>query len=368
MTTNGRSRALPLILFAVLAILTLVASMALHNAVGDQERRLLHERTGEVGALLVSSIGSVGSSLDIAGSVYEASGSQTVFEKSARPLVARSGGVVAVIQADGGRLVVRAAVGSGLAANDIVGGEREALIRRAGGAAGAVSTIITGSTSADRRLAYALARPGGTVYEETPIGPVRPIKSTPDSPFNELQGVIYTTSTPAPDQILATTTAGTSLRGPVERRVVTVGADHWLLVTESRHPLVGSLARSIPWIVLGLGLFGSAILAAVIGLLLRRRAYALALVAERTADHERTLVDLETARTAAETANLSKSEFLSRMSHELRTPLNAVLGFAQLLEIDGALSAEQHESVTQIVKGGRHLLDLINEVLDIARI
>jgi PAS domain S-box-containing protein len=73
------------------------------------------------------------------------------------------------------------------------------------------------------------------------------------------------------------------------------------------------------------------------------------------------------AQEAAEAANRSKSEFLSRMSHELRTPLNAVLGFGQLLELD-TLTGEQRESVEQILKGGRHLLDLINEVLDISRI
>lgn len=73
------------------------------------------------------------------------------------------------------------------------------------------------------------------------------------------------------------------------------------------------------------------------------------------------------AKEAAEAANHAKSEFLSRMSHELRTPLNAILGFGQLLEMD-SLSADQRESVDQILKGGRHLLDLINEVLDIARI
>lgn len=83
-------------------------------------------------------------------------------------------------------------------------------------------------------------------------------------------------------------------------------------------------------------------------------------VAERTAE-------LEEARLGADRANHAKSEFLSRMSHELRTPLNAVLGFAQLLEMD-ALSAEQRESVEDIRKGGSHLLELINEVLDIARI
>jgi PAS domain S-box-containing protein len=73
------------------------------------------------------------------------------------------------------------------------------------------------------------------------------------------------------------------------------------------------------------------------------------------------------AQEAAEAANQSKSEFLSRMSHELRTPLNAVLGFGQLLEL-GTLTDDQRESVDQILKGGRHLLDLINEVLDISRI
>ncbi len=77
--------------------------------------------------------------------------------------------------------------------------------------------------------------------------------------------------------------------------------------------------------------------------------------------------EAERAREDAERANRAKSEFLSRMSHELRTPLNAILGFGQLLEMDG-LEPQHQESVEQILKGGKHLLDLINEVLDIARI
>ena len=73
------------------------------------------------------------------------------------------------------------------------------------------------------------------------------------------------------------------------------------------------------------------------------------------------------ASAEAERANQAKSEFLSRMSHELRTPLNAVIGFGQLLQLD-RLDAGQAEAADQIVMAGRHLLQLIDEVLDISRI
>jgi PAS domain S-box-containing protein len=80
-------------------------------------------------------------------------------------------------------------------------------------------------------------------------------------------------------------------------------------------------------------------------------------------------VELTDAKAAAERANLAKSDFLSNMSHELRSPLNAILGFAQLLETDATpLTATQKESTGQILQAGWYLLDLINEVLDLALI
>jgi PAS domain S-box-containing protein len=78
-------------------------------------------------------------------------------------------------------------------------------------------------------------------------------------------------------------------------------------------------------------------------------------------------VKLKEAKEAAEAANEAKSEFLSRMSHELRTPMNSILGFGQLLQ-RSPLPADQARSVEHILKAGRHLLNLINEVLEIARI
>ncbi len=76
---------------------------------------------------------------------------------------------------------------------------------------------------------------------------------------------------------------------------------------------------------------------------------------------------LQEAKEEAERANMAKSEFLSRMSHELRTPLNAILGFGQILELQETEPLAK-ESVGHILKGGRHLLGLINEVLDIAKV
>ncbi len=78
--------------------------------------------------------------------------------------------------------------------------------------------------------------------------------------------------------------------------------------------------------------------------------------------------ELRQARDAAEYANRAKSAFLSCTSHELRTPLNAVIGFAQLLEMNNLLGNDDQESVEEILKAGRHLLELINEILDISGI
>ena len=93
------------------------------------------------------------------------------------------------------------------------------------------------------------------------------------------------------------------------------------------------------------------------------------LIGSHNAVRKRVELELNSARAIAEEANLAKSEFLSSMSHELRTPLSAILGFAQLIESGlPAPTTSQQRSLDQILKAGWYLLDLINEILDLALI
>ena len=85
------------------------------------------------------------------------------------------------------------------------------------------------------------------------------------------------------------------------------------------------------------------------------------LVAQRT-------VELAKAKEVAETANRAKTVFLANMSHELRTPLNAILGFAQMMERDARIPDDERQNLQTINRSGRHLLTIINEVLEITRI
>jgi PAS domain S-box-containing protein len=90
-------------------------------------------------------------------------------------------------------------------------------------------------------------------------------------------------------------------------------------------------------------------------------------VAVDITDRKKMEKELIHARNEAQKANKAKSEFLSRMSHELRTPMNSILGFAQLLEM-GELNASQTRGVNHILKSGKYLLNMINEVLELSRI
>lgn len=91
-------------------------------------------------------------------------------------------------------------------------------------------------------------------------------------------------------------------------------------------------------------------------------------VAERTQELVTKNVELEQTRQAAEAANRAKSTFLANMSHEIRTPLNAILGYAHILTRDTDLNTRQVSAIQTIAQNGRHLLNVINDVLDLSKI
>ncbi len=100
----------------------------------------------------------------------------------------------------------------------------------------------------------------------------------------------------------------------------------------------------------------------------RKLEHTLADLEQRTRDLESAQESLRSARDAADASNQAKSEFLANMSHELRTPLNAILGFTQLMLRDQGLAAEHQENLEVITQSGEHLLDLINDVLEMSKI
>jgi signal transduction histidine kinase/ActR/RegA family two-component response regulator len=105
----------------------------------------------------------------------------------------------------------------------------------------------------------------------------------------------------------------------------------------------------------------------------RALAQAQQLIAQRVTERDRAVIAehrMDVEKRAADEANRTKSEFLAMMSHELRTPMNGVLGFAQLLggEHFGPLSTKQKEFVDHILASGHHLLELINDILDLSKI
>jgi hemerythrin-like metal-binding protein len=126
---------------------------------------------------------------------------------------------------------------------------------------------------------------------------------------------------------------------------------------ESQRRMLAAVAKGHQLIIIGFILVPIPIFAAVVSIFFVRRLL-------------REIRNRAQAERSAENASKSKSDFLSSMSHELRTPMNAVLGFAQMMQFDpkNSLSPAQNEHVKSIIAGGNHLLELVNGILDLARI
>jgi signal transduction histidine kinase/CheY-like chemotaxis protein len=352
---------LAIIVFVVISGISVATSLGLRSVVHNQEHRLLNERANELGAYLKSALTQAVASLSAAGQAVAVDGpTSTLFTSLATPLTLQ-GGTVAVAQLTGGRYVTTAAIGNGATVGQPVPAAADSVLDRATTPGLMVFDVY--QDNADNHYVEALKLPSKVptvVYLSGVLPKPRPIPTTKDSPYRELDVALYAGTTQDPKRLVLISGGVPKASSNPVKKLTPIGADQLLVVVAGHGALVGTFAQSVPWIVLGGGLVLAVLLAVLVEVLTRRRAYALNLVEQRTRA-------MYQAQMAAEAANRSKSEFLSRMSHELRTPLNAVLGFSQLLELD-ELTSDQEQAVGQITKGGRHLLDLINEILDISQI
>jgi signal transduction histidine kinase/ActR/RegA family two-component response regulator len=352
--------ATPLLILLIMLGVTAGGGLAAQHLVNDQERRMLDQRTTELSGFLTATVVGIRSPLVAVGQVAISQPNQSaVLTKVAGTALSPASTITVLRQANGQFQRIAGVSGSKAAPVDLATAQQQ-LALRAMTATDLVTSVVAGP-SAHLLIAVKLdATPATVAIWQTPIQPTRPAPSSATSPYRDLDVAVYVSAVASPKSLLLI--SGRQPRAsshPIER-AMSVGSDKWLLQTAPRQPLVGSFASESPLTITAAGVLLSILIVTLVSVLTRRRAYAFNLVQQRTST-------LQQAQASAEEANLAKSEFLSRMSHELRTPLNAVLGFSQLLELDH-LTADQKASVSQITKGGRHLLNLINEVLDISHI
>jgi signal transduction histidine kinase len=343
-----------------LAGATLVAFLVTRNVVSDQEDRILHERTGEITLLLQSAVEDLSASLRPV-ALAARLGGLAAFAKEARAQRGAGGAprTFALVQLGGGHLSVAAVAGPRLARGDVLSGAREAAVERALARSELVATPVFRS-GGRRLLGFALGppltAPRTAAYLELRLNPPRAAGVAQQRPFHEVEVLLYATPKPDRNQLLVATTSDLALHGDDVRAPIKAGDQRWLLAVRPRQPLVGSFAEAAPWIILGVGLLGAVLATVVVLVLVRRRDYALALVAERT-------VQLEEA-------NRELGAFSYSVSHDLRAPLRAIDGFSRLLldEYADELPSDARRYLGLVGKNAQEMSRLIDGLLTFSRL
>jgi diguanylate cyclase (GGDEF)-like protein/PAS domain S-box-containing protein len=285
---------LSVVVFAVLMAGSLTAAFYGRKVANDQEGRLLSQRAGEAAALLTNVMTqSQASARSLAAVAAATSGDPAAFAGTAGqdPTVAKGQVGVALVRPDAGGYRVVTGLGPGPAAGQELTGPAADAVRRAeDGGNFTTSPVFTVGPDGQRRIGSALRSGSGpgslVVYRESILGSVgvrRQLTST--QPFAEIEAALYDGPRADPAQVVLATRA-LPIPGRTVERVVDVGADKWLLVVAANRPLIGSLAMIEPWRDLARGLVAALLVTALVEVLRRRRAWALALVDERTATLE----------------------------------------------------------------------------------
>jgi two-component system, NtrC family, sensor histidine kinase HydH len=322
------------VVLVVLGGAVVASSLSTLNVIRHQERLILQERTGEAAAVLGSAFASVRDSLQLLGSIAGSGpGNRPLFASAARSVLGPGQGLLVTAQRRASMRVI-AAAGAAPAIGQAIPDAQAQLGRRALSTAGTVSGLA--QQGAQRWLYFALgggAGPGTVVWWEAPLSQAITIEASPGSPFGYLDIAVYLSARPDPSTLVAATTKHLPLAGlqyPFQ-----VGHDTWLLVTASTFPLVGSLVKNTPWIILVMGGLAVALTVTVVEAQGRRRDYAAAQVREKTASLRTALAELQTAQTqlVRQEKMAAVGQLASTVGHELRNPLAVITNALYLLEV-----------------------------------
>jgi diguanylate cyclase (GGDEF)-like protein len=285
------------IVLAVFLIFALAGAFAAHDVLRDQENRLVAERASEVGAQLTNDLTATATNLRALGTLAGLKSTPEVFNKAANSLLVGPARALALIEPKGDGYRVVASIGDGWPAGPVETPEQLVLLERAEYQPSMVSSVVHGTY--DRRLAFALGVPpdegGWIVVQEDAIDPANPIASAL-LPSSHIQVSFYASTAVTPDAlVLATGWPTVQTTGKTVH--VAVGSDTWTLVVHADRPLTGPFAALVPWLLLGGGIVAAFLAAGIVQVLVRRRDFALELVAERTSELRESLEDLEKAQT-----------------------------------------------------------------------
>jgi signal transduction histidine kinase len=237
--------------------------------------------------------------------------------------------------------------------------------RRALSSAGMVSGLV--QQGSRRWLDFAVgqaAGPGTVVWEQSALSPATVTAPSLSSPWGNLNFALYLSARPHASTLIMATTKSLPLAGLAYP--FRVGHERWLLVTASTHPLVGTLAKNMPWVILLGGALALALTVTVVETLGRRRDYAAALVEERTASLQRAIIELESAQ-----AQLVRQERLaavgqlaSTVGHELRNPLGVIMNVLYLLEAAAGDNEAMHRHLATARRETSAATLIVSDLLD----
>jgi signal transduction histidine kinase len=339
----------------LLGAAVIASSVITLNVIQDQEQLILQERTGEAAAVLGSAFGSMQSSLLLLGEIASTDqGHSQLFAAAARSLITTKSQGLLVTTQQGTAMAVTATAGNAPAVGQRLSAAQAELARRAMSTTGMVSGLLP-AADRGRLLAFGLGRaagPGTVVWDVTRLSTTI-VKTSPTSPWGNLNIALYLSPRASASSLVITTTKNLPLPGGVQYPL-RVGADTWLLVASSPVPLVGTLAEQMPWIILVIGGTAALLVTVVLETVSRRRDYAAALVSERTASLRTALTELGTAQAhlVRQERLAAVGELASTVGHELRNPLAVIMNVLYLLET-GAQSGGNESMLRHVATAKR---------------